>query len=79
MHDRSDFGAGLTLRVHETQAGAQLVHAAQGGGWRADRPPRPGYSPITDQRKPIMMKKPVNMAISPMPPYGEFAPMWGTS
>ena len=28
----------------------------------------PGYSPITDQRKPIMMKKPVNMAISPMPP-----------
>jgi hypothetical protein len=27
-----------------------------------------GYSPITDQRKPIMMKKPVNMAISPMPP-----------
>ena len=29
---------------------------------------RPGYSPITDQRKPIMMKKPVNMAISPMPP-----------
>ena len=38
-----------------------------------------GYSPITDQRKPIMMKKPVNMAMSPMPPYGEFAPMWGTS
>jgi hypothetical protein len=29
---------------------------------------RPAYSPITDQRKPIMMKKPVNMAIRPMPP-----------
>jgi predicted metal-binding protein len=26
------------------------------------------YSPITDQRKPIMMKKPENRAISPMPP-----------
>ena len=46
--------------------------AARGAVW-------PDYSPITDQRKPIMMKKPVNMAISPMPPYGEFAPMWGTS
>jgi hypothetical protein len=26
------------------------------------------YSPITDQRKPIMMKKPTNSAISPIPP-----------
>ena len=43
----------------------------------ADR--RSGYSPITDQRKPIMMKKPVNSAIRPSPPYGELAPSWGTS
>ena len=34
---------------------------------------------MTAQRKPIMMKKPLNMAIRPMPPYGEFAPVWGTS
>ncbi len=27
-----------------------------------------GYSPITDQMKPIMMKKPVNIAIRPIPP-----------
>jgi hypothetical protein len=26
------------------------------------------YSPITAQRKPIMMKKPVNIMISPRPP-----------
>ena len=26
------------------------------------------YSPITDQRKPIMMKKPENNAIRPIPP-----------
>ena len=26
------------------------------------------YSPITDQRKPIMMKKPTKRAISPIPP-----------
>ncbi len=32
------------------------------------------YSPITDQRKPIMMKNPLNIMIRPMPPYGEFAP-----
>jgi hypothetical protein len=35
---------------------------------------RSGYSPITDQMKPIMMKKPLNIAISPIPPYGELAP-----
>ena len=29
---------------------------------------RRGYSPITLQRKPIEMKKPVNRAISPRPP-----------
>ena len=40
---------------------------------------RSGYSPITDQMKPIMMKKPVNIAISPSPPYGELAPSCGTS
>ncbi len=28
----------------------------------------PGYSPITDQRKPIMMKKPEKSAIRPIPP-----------
>ena len=28
----------------------------------------PAYSPITAQRKPIMMKNPENMAISPIPP-----------
>ena len=44
----------------------------------ADRQ-RPGYSPITAQRKPIMMKKPLNSAIRPIPPYGESAPSWGTS
>jgi hypothetical protein len=27
-----------------------------------------GYSPITAQRKPIMMKKPLNRAMRPMPP-----------
>jgi hypothetical protein len=26
------------------------------------------YSPITAQRKPIMMKKPLNRAIRPIPP-----------
>jgi len=26
------------------------------------------YSPITAQRKPIMMKKPLNSAIRPIPP-----------
>ena len=29
---------------------------------------RRGYSPITDQRKPIMMKKPTKRAIRPIPP-----------
>jgi hypothetical protein len=29
---------------------------------------RRGYSPMTDQRKPIMMKNPTNRAISPSPP-----------
>ena len=29
---------------------------------------RPDYSPITAQRKPIMMKKPVNRAMRPRPP-----------
>ena len=33
-----------------------------------------GYSPMTAQRRPIMMKKPENMAMRPIPPYGEFAP-----
>jgi hypothetical protein len=42
---------------------------------------RPGvdYSPITLQRKPIMMKNPLNIMIKPIPPYGELAPSWGTS
>src|SRR5690349_24711613 len=35
---------------------------------------RPGYSPITAQSSPIMMKKPVNSAIRPRPPYGVLAP-----
>jgi len=34
----------------------------------------PGYSPITLQIRPIMMKKPLNIAMRPMPPYGELAP-----
>jgi hypothetical protein len=29
---------------------------------------RRGYSPITAQSRPIMMKKPLNSAISPRPP-----------
>jgi hypothetical protein len=29
---------------------------------------RSGYSPITDQMNPIMMKKPVNIPIRPRPP-----------
>jgi hypothetical protein len=45
---------------------------------RSTEPGRPGsgagYSPITDQMKPIMMKKPLNMATRPRPPYGELAP-----
>ncbi len=52
---------------------------AESDGGGGLRPASSGYSPITDQRKPIMMKKPVNRAIRPRPPYGEFAPMWGTS
>src|SRR5207344_1098854 len=40
---------------------------------------RPGYSPITAQRNPIMMKNPLNKPSRPMPPYGELAPVWGTS
>ena len=36
-------------------------------GLRSADPDR-AYSPITDQRKPIMMKKPENRAISPIPP-----------
>src|SRR5690242_11352496 len=35
---------------------------------------RPGYSPITAQSNPIMMKKPVNRAMRPRPPYGVLAP-----
>ena len=31
-------------------------------------PDRRAYSPITDQRKPIMMKNPTNRAIRPSPP-----------
>jgi hypothetical protein len=42
----------------------RLIEADAG----AARAPAGDYSPITDQRKPIMMKKPVNMAINPMPP-----------
>src|SRR5687767_7432529 len=30
---------------------------------------RRGYSPITAQSSPIMMKKPLNNAINPRPPY----------
>ena len=40
---------------------------------------RAGYSPITDQIRPIMMKKPLNRAIRPRPPYGVLAPTCGTS
>src|SRR6185369_13049804 len=38
-----------------------------------------GYSPMTAQMKPIMMNSPLNIAMRPRPPYGEFAPSWGTS
>ena len=34
---------------------------------------------MTAQSKPIMMKKPLNMAIRPSAPYGELAPTCGTS
>jgi hypothetical protein len=37
----------------------------RGRGAAADRR---SYSPITDQRKPIMMKKPVKRAMRPIPP-----------
>ena len=37
-------------------------------------PARKGYSPMTAQRNPNMMKTPLNIMIRPMPPYGEFAP-----
>src|SRR5439155_18866884 len=40
---------------------------------------RSGYSPMTDQRKPIMMKKPTNNEMSAKPPYGESAPSCGTT
>jgi hypothetical protein len=59
-----------------------MAHAAIWVDWRADSSEidnselsggrRPAsardYSPMTAQRKPIMMKKPVNRAIRPMPP-----------
>ena len=50
--------------------GARCCAITSGGCWRSRRG-REGlrdYSPITAQRKPIMMKKPLNRAISPMPP-----------
>src|SRR4029079_3542150 len=40
---------------------------------------RPGYSPITAQSNPIMMKKPEKRAIRPRPPYGVLAPTCGSS
>jgi hypothetical protein len=47
--------------------------ARRPAGLRGDRAV-PGYSPITLQISPIRMKKPLNIAMSPMPPYGELAP-----
>jgi hypothetical protein len=61
----------------EGASGATADARATAGGAAAG--PVSGYSPITDQRKPIMMKNPTKRAMSPSPPYGEFAPSWGTS
>ena len=63
----------VTPPVGESTTPAGPGSEAAGGGATGD------YSPITAQRKPIMMKKPLNRAIRPMPPYGEFAPVCGTS
>ena len=71
-------GRRLTLRCHGR--GTLALVAAQGSRIEPapDKSPR-RYSPITAHRKPIMMKKPLNSAIKPSPPYGELAPSCGTS
>jgi hypothetical protein len=70
---------------HPPRARADPEARPADGLWSARGRPEPppasrlGYSPITAQRKPIMMKNPLNSAISPSAPYGEFAPSCGTN
>jgi hypothetical protein len=59
--DRLRLGRGGRI-ARETASSETVWRAACGASRRS------GYSPITDQMKPIMMKKPVNIAISPIPP-----------
>lgn len=77
----------VTLRACRVLKAVSDARPDPGGQARdpGDRVPRGapdallGYSPMTLQMKPIITKKPVNIATRPMPPYGELAPSCGTS
>ena len=60
---------GLATGGADLRGQRRPARAAPAAARPTGRPPGTGpYSPITAQRKPIMMKNPENIAISPIPP-----------